>query len=455
MKKILTTLLLTFSLLFIANATHNVAGEITVKQLNNLQYEAKINTYTKTSSIPADRDSLEICWGDGMCQWIQRDSFSYIENDRKYNTYTWQHTYAAEGTYTISMTDPNRNGGILNVNPPSSDNVSFHIQTTIVASTFYNTTPVLLNVPIDFGYTNEVFQHNPGAIDWEGDSLSYEFTVPFSGLDSQVPNYSYPNQIGGGINNILSIDNELGTVFWDNPEIEGQYVITIKIIEHRNGEIISTTHRDFEITILPGLNPAPFIEIPINEVTLNVGDTLKFDVLGEDPDMAEIKVEAIGQPFLMNNPPSFTSSSDFSNTPFEESFEWKIFDNHVYLNPYYLVFRIEDKNGNNFGITDYHVVKVNINDSPTNNTNTRKELDVEVFPNPVSDGNIFIKIADEKDRKNVLIKVFSLDGKVLLEKQLNDSNETQLIDLQLFTSGNYFLTIKSKDKIHTTQITIK
>ena len=101
------------------------------------------------------------------------------------------------------------------------------------------------------------------------------------------------------------------------------------------------------------------------------------------------------------------------------------------------------------------MVKVNINDSPTNNTNTRKELDVEVFPNPVSDGNIFIKIADEKDRKNVLIKVFSLDGKVLLEKQLNDSNETQLIDLQLFTSGNYFLTIKSKDKIHTTQITIK
>lgn len=455
MKKILTTLLLTFSLFFIAQATHNVAGEITVKQIFNLDYEATINTYTKVSSIPADRDSLIICWGDGVCEFIVRDTFFYLGNDRKHNIYTWTHTYSEYGTYTVSMTDPNRNGGILNVNWPSSHNVPFHIQTTVVVSDFYNTTPILLNSPIDFGYTNELYQHNPAAIDWEGDSLSYELTIPLSALDMEVPNYTYPNQVGGSTNNTLSINSELGTVMWANPELAGVYVISIIIKEHRNGEVISITHRDFEVTVLQGQNPSPLISIPMDEITLNVGDTLKFDVIGDDPEMGNIQVQAIGQPFLLDNPPSFLNSVDFSEAPFNESFEWKIFDNHVYLNPYYLVFRIEEKDDVNFGLTDYHVVKININDSQTNNTLKKKELDVEVFPNPISDGNIFIKIEDKKERENLRIQVISLDGKVMLEKQLKEANNTQPIDLQQLTSGNYFLMIKSKDKIFTTQITIK
>ncbi|MFK8008294.1 MAG: T9SS type A sorting domain-containing protein [Saprospiraceae bacterium] len=460
MKKILTSLLFTFTILNFANATHNYGGEITVKQLSYLNYEAMIHTYTKESSSPADRDSLEICWGDGICEYIVRDTFYSLGKDIKCNTYTWQHTYAEEATYTISMTDPNRNGGILNVNPPSSDNVPFHVQTKIVVSTFYNNTPVLLNPPTDWGYLNQVYQHNPAAIDWEGDSLVYEIGIPLQGVDLLVPNFMPPSNIPipNDPNNILSINTELGTVTWATPQLEGDYAITIKISEYRNGEIISIVTRDFTIPIKDAVNQAPTIDVPIDEVTLSVGDTLKFDVEGVDPEMGEVLVKAIGQPFLLDNPPTFNVPTDFTNGPINSNFEWKIFDNHVYLNPYYLVFRIEEKDAVNCGLTDYHVLKININDSPTNvdeNRFAKKELDVDVFPNPVPDGNIFVKINDKKERESVQIQIISLDGKVLLENQFKNIDQIQRIDLQGIISGNYFLILESNTKTKVTQITIK
>jgi len=52
-------------LAFEAQATHNRAGEITYEILDTpdgLTIRATITTYTKASSIAADRDTLDICW---------------------------------------------------------------------------------------------------------------------------------------------------------------------------------------------------------------------------------------------------------------------------------------------------------------------------------------------------------------------------------------------------------
>ncbi|MBK8112548.1 MAG: hypothetical protein IPK46_20670 [Saprospiraceae bacterium] len=64
------------ALLFVSNlnATHNRAGEITYQQIGPLTIRMTITTYTKESSIAADRDSLEVFWGDGLSQWVQRSN---------------------------------------------------------------------------------------------------------------------------------------------------------------------------------------------------------------------------------------------------------------------------------------------------------------------------------------------------------------------------------------------
>lgn len=435
-----------------ANATHNYGGEITVKQLTYLNYEATIHTYTKQSSIPADRDSLEICWGDGICEYIVRDTSILLGKDLKYNIYTWQHSYADEGTFTISMTDPNRNGDIINI--PVSDNIPFHIQTKIVVSTFYNNTPVLLNPPTDWGYINQVYQHNPAAIDWEGDSLVYEIGVPLQGVDDLVPNFFFPDQVPNSNDptNIISIDSELGTLIWNAPILSGDYAITIKILEYRNGNIISEVTRDYIIPVKSNINQAPEIVASIDEITLSVGDTLKFDVEGSDPENGEILVQAFGQPFLLDNPSTVNVPTDFTSGPTTSTFDWEIFDNHVYLNPYYLVFRIEEKDAVNCGLTDYHVVKININDSPTNHPIVKQELDAKVFPNPISSNNIFIQLNEEIKNEKALVQIISSDGKLIVERTINTSYKTQGFDLQGIPNGNYFLIINTETKTKTFQI---
>ena len=53
-------------------ATHNRAGEIIYRLVAPFTYEIEIITYSKASSVAADRDSLEIFWGDGASEFLYR-----------------------------------------------------------------------------------------------------------------------------------------------------------------------------------------------------------------------------------------------------------------------------------------------------------------------------------------------------------------------------------------------
>ncbi len=92
-------------------ATHERAGEITYKHKSGLTYDVTVTTYTYSPS-PADREQLEVLWGDGTSSIIQRTSKQDLGNDIRRNTYVTTHTFPSTGTYTVSMEDPNRNAGI-------------------------------------------------------------------------------------------------------------------------------------------------------------------------------------------------------------------------------------------------------------------------------------------------------------------------------------------------------
>jgi len=74
--------------------------------------------YTKTSS-PADdsRIYMPISWGDGSGDEIPRIYFQPIPNvsDMSLNIYKGNHTFPGPASYTISVEDPNRNFGVLNI----------------------------------------------------------------------------------------------------------------------------------------------------------------------------------------------------------------------------------------------------------------------------------------------------------------------------------------------------
>lgn len=353
-----------------ALATHNRAGEIWVEQWSpedcatSLTVRATIVTYTKASSRPADRDSLDICWGDGTCTRIGRvngpgnpPQGELLGNDTKLNYYIGFHTYSSRGTYTISTTDPNRIGGILNVNPPNSDQVKFHIHTifTIPNPQFQgcNSTPRLLQPPIDQGCVGKVFTHNPNAYDPDGDSISYHLIVPLQDDNSPVPNYLYPNQILPGPNNNLTINEKTGDIVWDSPLKAGEYNLAMIIVEYRNGIPIDTLVRDMQITIKECDNKPPVVTTPYDEICVIAGDVIEFPVVATAPldeTIQLVRLTALGGPFVVPVSPATFEPSDpiFEEDPVTKVFRWQTACEHISKQYYSVVFKAND---NYFGDT--------------------------------------------------------------------------------------------------------
>lgn len=364
-------------------ATHNRAGEITVRQIGDcvtsLTVEATITTYTKASSRPADRDTLTICWGDGTCERIGRTNGPgnppqgvILENDTKYNTYVLRHTYPARGSYVISTTDPNRNGGILNVNHPSSDQVRFHLETryTFLNPQFQgcNDTPVLLQPPIDIGCVGRRFTHNPNAFDPNNDSLAYRLTVPLQDVGTPVPNYIFPNFIPqpNPLANQLTINERTGDIIWDAPQKAGEYNLAMYIISYRGGVAIDTILRDMQILIKECENLPPEVTVPFNEICVVAGEVLEFEVIGTAPlieSNQKVRLTALGGPFQVPfKPATFTPNSPiFLDQPVRRTFRWETACEHISGQFYSVVFKATDNFfGDTSGLATLRTVRIKV-----------------------------------------------------------------------------------------------
>jgi gliding motility-associated-like protein len=383
--RLLLFLLCSLAALGTATATHNRAGEISVEQVgdcvSSLTVRATITTYTKASSTQADRDTLTICWGDGMCERVVRANGGgtppqgiIIENDTKYNTYVALHTYPARSTYIISMTDPLRNAGILNVNFPNSDQIKFHISTTYTFPNPQfqgcNSTPRLLQPPVDIGCVGRPFRHNPNAYDADGDSLSYHFTVPRQDVGELVPNYRYPNEITPGPNNQLTINAVTGDILWQAPSRSGEYNLAIIIVSYRNGIPLDTIIRDMQILILECDNLPPVVETPFEEICVIAGQVLEFQVRGTAPLIEtnqRVRLNALGGPFEVDiNPATFTpDDNNFLTQPVVKTFRWQTACEHIAAQYYSIVFKATDNFfGPNSGLATLKTVRIKVSGPP-------------------------------------------------------------------------------------------
>ncbi len=325
-------------------ATHNRAGEITYTHIVNNTYEFTITTYTDPASL-ANRDALVIDWGDGDTATLPRVSVELLTDVVQKNQYIGTHTFAGPGTFVISMVDPNRVEGILNID--GSVNVPFCLIDTVVIydplTLGYNSSPVLLNPPIDYANIGEIFIHNPDAFDADGDSLSYEFIVPYQYPGLVVPGYEYPddNTTCTDTDN-FTINTFNGDVIWDVPSCsEGIYNFAILISEYRNGVKLGSIVRDMEIFVEKTSNHAPVIS-ELNDTCVYAGEDLVILVTATDPDVTQtITLTADGGPLFIDvSPAEFISTPDQALV--EGTFQWQTVCDHVRSQFYQVVFRAED-----------------------------------------------------------------------------------------------------------------
>ena len=321
------------------SATHNRAGEITLTQLDDYTYEILITTFTYTLS-QADRSSLEVKWGDNTTSYAPRLSITRLPNFYQKNIYITQHTFPGPGTYEIVVEDPNRNLGVVNI--PNSVNVIFSIKTTISINPAIgmNSTPVLLNPPIDRAALNQLFIHNPAAYDPDGDSISYKLTICTEQDGKPITNYEFP-----AATDTLFIDPVTGDLNWKNPKFVGIYNIAIDIEEWRFGVKIGNIVRDMQIEVYDTDNNPPVIDT-IPHYCVEAGSDIAFRIIANDVDNDSIELSAAGGPFVVDQQPAIFTKDETASRPghAEADFLWQTNCSHVRQQFYNVIAKAEDNN---------------------------------------------------------------------------------------------------------------
>lgn len=359
MKIFLSFILIAISIF--AGATHNRGGEITYIHISGNTYQFTISTCTK-SSVAADRQELEINFGDGTgIDTVRRDTVISISVDAQKNLYIINHTFVGPGTFRVTMEDPNRNGGIVNIGgATNSDQFPFCIATEVVISPFLgaNNSVIFNDCPCpEIACVNKRYCYNPQATDPDGDSLSYAL-VPCLGFGcnplSTPVVYQYPDNYGGTI----SINSNSGTLCWINPTRLGEYNIAILVTEWRNGIRIGTVLRDVQITVDGACNNDPPVITTITDTCVVAGDLVNFNVSATDIDPGDlIQLKATGAPFTsVSNPATFSSVTGLS--PVSSTFNWNTDCSNIRKAAYSVYFEATD-NGRP-DLSDYRQVNITV-----------------------------------------------------------------------------------------------
>ncbi|CAN5890149.1 hypothetical protein BH24BAC1_BH24BAC1_14620 [soil metagenome] len=338
-----------------ASATHIRAGDIVAisdttlpaANRNPFRFFFTMEIYLNTRS-PIREDVVTIDNGDGTTQRVQKLSETPINPDTYRVRFRWEHTYPAGGTYRICWTGINRNEGILNMS--NSVAQTFFICTTIVIDPQLgiNRTPVLTVPPIDRACTGQIWVHNPGAFDADGDSVSFKMRMPqrndpaIGGGVGPVPNYRSPETVGGqqeggGGPATFMLNERTGQITWNSPGVAGEYNIAFAIEEWRGGRKIGEVIRDMQIVVLPCQNRRPQLQVP-RDICVVAGTLVEGRAVATDPDRDRIRLSALSG---IIPPATFAVTSDVPGRA-EGLFRWQTQCQDVREQPYQVVFRAED-----------------------------------------------------------------------------------------------------------------
>lgn len=362
-------------------ATHYRAGEILYELIGNLKYQVQVITYTKISypSNLADRDSVEVDWGDGTTSLIPRINGTMdgscqgaspcgvvVLTDVKKNVYQGVHQYTGTpppgpggtpGFFVIKFFDENRLGGIANIDNGNSIQVTFYVEDTLFYPGAYEniggfSSPVLENPAVQYAFYCDTFRTNPEAVDPDGDSLDYYLVPCKANQNNDVPLYIFPdaycNQNSltcpSAGHNTCTIDPHTGNFVWTEPCAQGFYNVGILIHKYRHGVCLGSILRDFQIIVLPENDPPPHLIMP-HDTCVRAGDQLKARICATDNSTATnpliISLSAVGLPFqLATSPAVFDSIS--GRPELCQNFTWNTNCDDIQLQPYMMYFKAED-----------------------------------------------------------------------------------------------------------------
>jgi gliding motility-associated-like protein len=284
-------LIFSFLLLAVAlHATHIVGGEISYLHLGNDQYEVTLKVYRDCGPANVNLTGFDEIAAVGVYTqgflFTQLDLFlsEAIVSDLPVNLDNPCFTLppdlcVEEAVYTGVVSMPGnatgydlvyqrccRNPSIINIQFPQDSGATFytHVPGFNELPVGDNSSPVFDNFPPVALCTGVEFVFDHGATDPDGDLLVYEFCTPKLGGDPFAPQpippspppyvditwaAAYSESYPIASNPAFTLDPTTGLLV-GTPSAPGQYVVGICVSEYRNGELLSTSNRDFQFNVV-------------------------------------------------------------------------------------------------------------------------------------------------------------------------------------------------------------
>lgn len=364
----------------LSSATHLRAGEIQVQRIgcNSLTLKITLIIYVDArSNILVGGSDDHLSFGDGTSLLVpelpKRVIDSYL--GLAVTVFEIEHTYPGPGAYLVSYLEPNRNEGVVNMD--LSANSRFYTETMFkLEAGKCNGYPTLLSPPIDRACVKSAFFHSAAAFDPDGDSLSYELTVPKTATNTPVANYLYPNHTSfynnfnqgnetGTGSPTFRIDATTGMLTWDAPGKAGEYSVAIKIREwmrNEDGSWYESSYiiRDMQILVSDCNNKRPAL-IVSEEICVLAGQPVELHLRAIDPDGDSVRVEFFSELFYMAlHQPQISPAGNvgkFVLPPTEFVFKMNTSCTSVRAKPYLLNLKISSR-GSSTSLTAFYTIKI-------------------------------------------------------------------------------------------------
>jgi hypothetical protein len=464
MKKIFT-LCLGIAIAVSSYATHLMGGQISATYLSSdttgSHYSLELDVYRDTLGIPMstaqiiDVYSLDTS-GAYVFSFSHTISFDTLSGNAMssmtavYGVEIYHFSdsiiFPSNGYYMLKWSDCCRNGAIINMSNPLSENMSF-LTYINVDSANPNSSPTFLAPPVSYLPANTFWQYNPLPFDPDGDSLVWHLSIPLSSGSSVVMGYEYLSDTTySNSNGLFSIDSITGAVTWD-AKMAGNFVASFSIEEYRNGVLVGAMTRDMQFVVIPDTtNAMPVFSnmqsLPTNNlgypyIKIAPGQNYQIHLLASDADVNDVvNMSSFGEPFGLTTAAStFGYTSTGNGNEIEGTFAWTPDMSQVRSNPYLVVFRISD----NFFYYD-ETVQIEV----TNNTTAIEELSgfkvEDIYPNPAN--NSFTLPLSLTKGKGIVVSIYNVLGVKISSEQLNLSagNHMLVKHFDLY-SGQYFVNI--------------
>ncbi|MCF2445885.1 gliding motility-associated C-terminal domain-containing protein [Dyadobacter sp. CY345] len=370
--QVLLLILICFAFGNQAYATHARAGEITARRVPNnpLAYDVTFTGYFDVSpngigAAEAQRSVFMYFYNGASgtnaapTQVDRIDALTRnIGNNTTQNIYTTRYVFPSAGNWSISVSIDNRNVNILNLSPVPTDRLNFYVHTNIVINSFVgvNQTPVLLNAPIDIAAVGQRYIHNPGAFDADGDSIAYRLYTPQQGtsrglgenLGYKDPNLVTPPGVteAGQTPANFSMNAITGDLIWDAPVTRGLYNVAFVVEEWRDGVKIGEIIRDMQIIVEDARNDRPKLDL-MEPICVEAGTLINQTIRATDENGDRLTLTSTSglyqsTPLIASPYATFTVPQQGAQATITGQFRWQTDCNHIRLEPYDVLFKVED-----------------------------------------------------------------------------------------------------------------